>query len=305
MAFKTSYWLYSIAVAVSLTACCVTIIPSATSSILALCSLGIKEENAFKLEGELHKISASGEKSVFGFLGSLVANEKLAKYLPVTDLLDAYKGCLENIKVSGNELQDAKGLTIDPKRVTEIQNGIVTTINKLVQYATEKAMNPSSTADVYIISKEAEVALSQSPRPVIGTKVDIFLKDGQVDKDIDRSKLGMIIKKQGFELIKDSAINSNKPTVKIKDPVNKWHKTNAIWYSPTKTSFQDVKTVALLLIQAGARITSIQPYKQTSTRYDRNIVQVGAFPDTVLKEPVSVSTIKNATQAQFPRIDPE
>ncbi len=305
MAFRTSYWLYSIVIAVLLTACCATIIPSATSSILALCSLGIKEESAFKLEGELHKISASGGKSISGFLGSLIANEKLAKYLPVTDLLGAYKGCLENIKVGGNELQDAKGLTIDPKRVTEIQNGIVTTINELVQYAKNKAMNPSSTADVYIISKEAEVALSQSPRPVIGTQVAIFLKDGQVDKDIDRLKLGMLIKEQGFKVIDDSANYSNNSTVEYPIPVNKWHKTNAIWYSPTKTSFQDVKTVALLLIQAGARITSIQPYKQTSPRYDRNIVQVGAFPDTVLKEPVSVSTIKNAAQTQFPRIDPE
>jgi hypothetical protein len=106
------------------------------------------------------------------------------------------------------------------------------------------------------------------------------------DKTIDEKRVALELQALGYQFIRKSPSDYMKKNA-----------TNSIWFG-SNVPIQDVKIVAFALIRAGVPIKGIRPYRSgiENPEYKKNIIEVGASVDLNNKLPLSIDTIKNATE---------
>ncbi len=160
-------------------------------------------------------------------------------------------------------------------------------------------------------SLAASQALQALPKAAPGskTRLELFSKSSQLDPSFAHEKLFQIFRDQGF-VIDDATLSTvaaqsaRQLELVRKSPVNRWHKVNALWFSSSQTPLPHVKAAALVLMAAGAELYSIQPFCPKSPRFNKDLIQVGAFPGVRRQQPYTAAEVLAADMDSFARLDP-
>ncbi len=160
-------------------------------------------------------------------------------------------------------------------------------------------------------SLAASQALQALPKAAPGskTRLELFSKSSQLDPSFAHEKLFQIFRDQGF-VIDDATLSTvaaqsaRQLELVRKSPVNRWHKVNALWFSSSQTPLPHVKAAALVLMAAGAELYSIQPFCPKSPRFNKDLIQVGAFPGVRRQQPYTAAEVLAAGMDSFARLDP-
>jgi len=292
-----------------------------TGKVIGLCAGGLKETTIRDISIKLGSARYEKKSELVGAIVDLIIKDEKGRDLPVLEILNGYWKCVSEVLNFSNMLSGVVQAvaSTDVQKVIaenhgEIENAINETFTesaivkeKIVQMTSvdmKRSIDATNALDTKIVL--AKVSKSK-------TEVQIFAKDDQIDPGFSYPKLLKIFKDKGFSVSQGTVdlVNSKEENLVLarKSPVNSWHRINAVWFSEKATDFESVKALSLVLIAAGAQIYSIQPYcipgptQKGSPRHNKNLIQVGAFPDVAKKIPYSVEDLIGKNLKDFPRID--
>lgn len=291
----------------------------AAMQIVGLCSGGLEQKTARKIQLTINSINISKKSEFVGSLAESILNDKLVGSSTILEALDKYFECVSKtatdilaISAALNQIQpDGKSLDLAaldalqkkiPAVIVQSKNRVESSIK---EYFVEVGVSENKIAQLTPMdasqSAQATNALSDFPIkfgvPTIKSKVSLFAK-GKSDPGFSYPELKKIL--SGFGLKYDDA----KIYISNKESFVDWYPTNTIWFNSHISDFRNVKIVALIMIGAGARITNIEPICLNSPNYkSKELIQIGAFPKAKRKNIYTVDEVLQKNQADFIRLD--
>ena len=159
----------------------------------------------------------------------------------------------------------------------------MTNISLIGSGFTQNMLKNVTVADVKK-SVKAQLLLSKKQRVSL---IEYFPKANHIEPTINKENLYSLLNNKGFT------------NIKTQTPEVKGVPTNSIWFSKG-TPIEEVKDVAYALIAAGAPISRIRPFSDTSKNSTReNLIQIGASIDGKNRNPYTLEEIK--TKNRFTR----
>jgi hypothetical protein len=147
----------------------------------------------------------------------------------------------------------------------------------------ENNVNLPSNAKTIQRSDSADILINK-----IRTKypIDSNVAVSYYSKTEEAEKITLSLKSLSYNLI------TKNPSERMKN-----YSTNSVWFG-NKVNISDVKIIALALIRAGITIRVIRPYRNSSSNYKANIVEIGG--DVVVEQsailPYTIQRIDTITK---------
>lgn len=309
-----------------------------TDQVIGVCAGGLSKTTYRQVTVTLNSVRHETQTKVVGALVDVLAQDPQSQKIPVLQLLDGYFKCVSEMVGISQLLTGATPASSTPTPTPatptpattpddaalaasqQLQQRIaataVATTSAIKQTFAEVAIVPEKIRQMNSLdmagSLAASAALQQLPKQTATgskTRLEIFSKSSQLDPSFAHEKLFQIFRDQGF-VIDDAALSTvaaqsaQQLELVRKSPVNRWHKVNAMWFSSSQTPLAHVKAAALVLLAAGAELYSIQPFCPKSPRFNKDLIQVGAFPGVRRQQPYTAAEVLAATADSFARLDP-